>query len=187
MEDSTTKLDQSSERKGRIRLAQYLAATTVSVSSFTTGVVMGWPSTMLPLLQSSPSPLGDDVDPLSADSSSWLGSLMCFGGILSSPFYNYMVNRHSRKLTGYLVGLPSVIGWLLVLTARSELMLFAGRLFLGLGAVGSSIMGPLYVTEIVDDDIRGSLVSYTSLFASSGILFAYVVGYYASYTTFTAI
>nr|CAD7453115.1 unnamed protein product [Timema tahoe] len=57
----------------------------------------------------------------------------------------------------------------------------------GLGAAGSSIMGPLYVTEIVDDDIRGSLVSYTGLFASSGILFAYVVGYYASYTTFTAI
>nr|CAD7440088.1 unnamed protein product [Timema bartmani] len=91
---------------------------------------MGWPSTMLPLLQSSPSPLGDDIDAMSADSSSWLGSLMCFGGILSSPFYNYMVNRHSRKLTGYLVGLPGVIGWLLVLTAQSELMLFAGRLFL---------------------------------------------------------
>nr|CAD7194341.1 unnamed protein product [Timema douglasi] len=61
------------------------------------------------------------------------------------------------------------------------------QFILGLGAAGSSIMGPLYVTEIVDDDIRGSLVSYTSLFASSGILFAYVVGYYASYTTFTAI
>nr|CAD7396506.1 unnamed protein product [Timema poppensis] len=61
------------------------------------------------------------------------------------------------------------------------------RLTTRLGAAGSSIMGPLYVTEIVDDDIRGSLVSYTSLFASSGILFAYVVGYYASYTTFTAI
>nr|CAD7577772.1 unnamed protein product [Timema californicum] len=55
------------------------------------------------------------------------------------------------------------------------------------GAAGSSIMGPLYVMEIVDYDIRGSLVSYTSLFASSGILFTYVVGYYASYTTFTAI
>nr|CAD7440087.1 unnamed protein product [Timema bartmani] len=37
MEDSTTKLDQSSVRKGRISLAQYLAATTVSVSSFATG------------------------------------------------------------------------------------------------------------------------------------------------------
>nr|CAD7440089.1 unnamed protein product [Timema bartmani] len=61
------------------------------------------------------------------------------------------------------------------------------KLYIGLGAAGSSIMGPLYVTEIVDDDIRGSLVSYTGLFASSSILFAYVVGYYASYTTFTAI
>nr|CAD7577771.1 unnamed protein product [Timema californicum] len=187
MEDSTTQSNQSSARKGKIRLAQYLAATTVSVSSFATGVVMGWPSPMLPLLQSSPSPLGDDVEPMSADSSSWLGSLMCFGGILSSPFYNYMVNRHSRKLTGYLVGLPGVIGWLLVLTARSELMLFAGRLFLGLGAAGNTILGPLYVTEIVEDDIRGGLGSYTILFSFGGILFAYVVGYYASYTTFTAI
>nr|CAD7570005.1 unnamed protein product [Timema californicum] len=159
----------------------------MNLSAFATGVVIGWPSPMLPLLQQSPSPLGDDVDTMSADSSSWLGSLMCVGGLLATPAYSYMGNRHSRKLTGYLVGLPGVIGWLLVLTARSELMLFAGRLFLGFGGAGNTILCPLYVMEIVEDDIRGSLGTYLVLFTNAGILFAYVMGSYASYTTFSSI
>nr|CAD7453114.1 unnamed protein product [Timema tahoe] len=41
--------------------------------------------------------------------------------------------------------------------------------------------------EIVEDDIRGSLGTYLVLFTNGGILFAYVLGSYASYTTFSAI
>nr|CAD7424473.1 unnamed protein product [Timema monikensis] len=312
MDPSKTKIDEATRRNGGNKLPQYLAATIVNLSAFATGVVIGWPSPMLPLLQQSPSPLGDDVDTISADSSSWLGSLMCLGGLLATPAYSYMGNRHSRKLTGYLVGLPGVIGWLLVLNARSELMLFAGRLFLGFqgrscarvikdkavlrlsrsrlcsgyqgqgctqaikakavprlskprlypgyqgqgctqaikakavlrlsrprlypgyqgqgctqaikakavprlsrtrlypgyqgqgctqaikdkavfsttigfGGAGNTILCPLYVMEIVEDDIRGSLGTYLVLFTNGGILFAYVLGSYASYTTFSAI
>nr|CAD7440090.1 unnamed protein product [Timema bartmani] len=187
MEDSTTQLDDVSARKGRIRLPQYLAASSVNLSAFATGVVIGWPSPMLILLQSVPSPLGGDAKPLSIDSSSWLCSLMCVGGLLATPVYSYLANRHSRKLTGYLVGLPDVIGWIMVATARSKTTLFTGRLFLGFGSAGSTILCPLYVLEIVEDDTRGSLGTFLVLFTNGGILFAYVLGTYLSYTTFSTI
>nr|CAD7194339.1 unnamed protein product [Timema douglasi] len=156
---------------------------------------------MLILLQSVPSPLGGDAKPLSTDSSSWLCSLMCVGGLLATPVYSYLANRHSRKLTGYLVGLPDVIGWLMIATARSKTTLFTGRLFLGergmgkdlrslpsgFGSAGSTILCPLYVLEIVEDDTRGSLGTFLVLFTNGGILFAYVLGTYLSYTTFSTI
>nr|CAD7434978.1 unnamed protein product [Timema monikensis] len=159
----------------------------VNLSAFATGVVIGWPSPMLILLQSVPSPLGGDAKPLSTDSSSWLCSLMCVGGLLATPVYSYLANRHSRKLTGYLVGLPDVIGWLMIATARSKTTLFTGRLFLGFGSAGSTILCPLYVLEIVEDDTRGSLGTFLVLFTNGGILFAYVLGTYLSYTTFSTI
>ncbi|WP_428489088.1 MFS transporter [Rhodopila sp.] len=55
--------------------------------------------------------------------------------------------------------------------------LLAGRLVIGIGIGGASMLTPLYFAEIAPDKLRGALVSFNQLAVTLGILGAYLVGY----------
>ncbi|MGI4857646.1 MAG: sugar porter family MFS transporter [Janthinobacterium lividum] len=56
-------------------------------------------------------------------------------------------------------------------------MLLAGRLLVGIGIGGSSMLTPLYLAEIAPAKTRGALVSCNQLAVTLGILVSYLVGY----------
>ncbi len=56
-------------------------------------------------------------------------------------------------------------------------MLLAGRLLVGVGIGGASMLTPLYLAEIAPAARRGALVSFNQLAVTSGILISYLVGY----------
>ncbi|XP_034231489.1 solute carrier family 2, facilitated glucose transporter member 8-like [Thrips palmi] len=51
-----------------------------------------------------------------------------------------------------------------------------GRVLLGVGMGGTLIVCPMYVGEVVEDNLRGQLGSYMPLFINAGILYVYAVG-----------
>ena len=70
-----------------------------------------------------------------------------------------------------------VVGGLVSALATSLPMLLVGRLVVGLGIGGASMLTPLYLSEIAPARERGALVSFSQLAVTGGILVAYLVGY----------
>lgn len=158
---------------------------TVNIAAFSSGSVVGWTSPMLPILQSDSSPISGV--PISNEHGSWLGSLMCLGGLLATPVYLLISHHCSRKLTGYLVAVPFVVSWILIIIAKSLEVLCIARFIGGMGSGAIILFASLYVSETAQDRVRGALGSYLTLFTNAGILFAYVIGSYVSYYTFAYI
>ncbi|XP_063241839.1 uncharacterized protein LOC134541991 isoform X2 [Bacillus rossius redtenbacheri] len=122
----------SKKRHSERRFRQYLTAVVVNLTSLVNGVAIGWTSPVLPLLQSDANPV--DGLAMSDASASWLGSILAAGALLSTPLYGVLCKHCSRKIVGYTVGLFALLGWCLILFARSHIMLLLGRLSLGIYA-----------------------------------------------------
>jgi MFS transporter, sugar porter (SP) family len=154
----------------------------VNIAAFSSGSVIGWSSPMLPLLQSDRSPISGG--PISNEHGSWLGSLMCLGGLLATPLYLLISDHFSRKVSGYFVAAPFVVSWILIIIANSIEVLCIARFIGGMGSGAIIMFASLYVSETAQETVRGTLGSYLTLFTNAGVLFAYIIGSYVSYYTF---
>jgi len=112
---------------------------------------------------------------------------MCLGGLLATPLYLLISHYCSRKLTGYLVAVPFVVSWILIIIANSIDVLCIARFIGGMGSGAITVFASLYVSETAQDTVRGVLGSYLTLFTNAGIFFAYVTGSYVSYYTYAYI
>ena len=70
-----------------------------------------------------------------------------------------------------------VAGAVVSALAGSLAQLLAGRLLVGIGIGGASMLTPLYLAEIAPARERGALVSFNQLAITLGILVSYLVGY----------
>nr|CAD7585541.1 unnamed protein product [Timema genevievae] len=179
------RVEESVEERGvrGSKLPQYVAAIIVNLAAFTQGTIVGWPSPVMPALQSEEGPVFDQ--PMTDDEVSLMGALLCAGATIMTPVYSYLANNKSRKLTGYLIGIPPVICWLMTIYAKTKVVLYVARFFIGCVGAGNTVLCPIYVTEIAEDSVRGSLGTYVMLFFYVGVLFSYSIGGYTSYTTFS--
>nr|CAD7197071.1 unnamed protein product [Timema douglasi] len=167
------------EAKPTSKTRQFIAAIVINLYAFSQGTVIGWLAPTEPLLMSDESPIGGK--PLTHENVSWLGSLVCFGAILVIPIASFISNKYSRKMTGYLMALPLIPAWTMVILAQSPSMLYAARFIAGLGCGGGTVSIPQFVHEIAEDSIRGEVGTYIALFFNSGVLFTFIVGSYVSY------
>ncbi|XP_069690347.1 facilitated trehalose transporter Tret1-like [Periplaneta americana] len=140
------------------------------------GVALGWPSPSLPILRTNKELFGA----LSAGQESWTGSLPFLGALLSTPLFSYINQHMGRKTAGYISAVPNVVGWLLVIFGNSVTLLCIGRFILGLGLSGMNIFITLYIGEVSEDSLRGTLGALRGLALDTGFLIIYVVGSYLS-------
>ncbi|XP_069687039.1 facilitated trehalose transporter Tret1-like [Periplaneta americana] len=172
-------------RSSRREQPQYVAAILVNLASFAYGASVGWPSPMLPILQSDETPLGSV--PITEDEASWIGSLMFIGFICGTPIFSFFSDKFGRKIAGLLTAVPAIVSWLLIIFGTDVYYIFAARFIMGLNTGGVLVIVPIYVGEIAEDYIRGTLGTLLSVFANGGILFAYAVGSYTLYYDFAII
>jgi SP family facilitated glucose transporter-like MFS transporter 8 len=109
---------------------------------------------------------------------------MCLGGLIATPLYIFISNHCSRKSTGYLVTVPFIISWILIIIGNSMIILCIARFIGGMGSGAIIVFASLYVSETAQETVRGALGSYLTLFTNAGVLFAYIVGSHVSYYTF---
>lgn len=83
--------------------------------------------------------------------------------------------------------LPFTVGWVLVCCANSVAMLLVGRILLGISGGAFFVVAPMYIGEIAQKEIRGSLGSFFQLMVTTGILFVYAIGYDLNVFTFSII
>uniref|UniRef100_A0A146L3L7 Facilitated trehalose transporter Tret1 n=2 Tax=Lygus hesperus TaxID=30085 RepID=A0A146L3L7_LYGHE len=160
---------------------QYMASVIVCILAFAFGTVVGWTSPVLEILQSDDSPVGR----MTLDETSWLGSLTFIGGIVGSFLWGRIADAFGRKVAGYCVSVPFILGWTAILVGTTPKFLYAARLLTGLSGSGALIICPLYISEVAHDSIRGTLGSYVILFMNGGVVAAYSVGAALDYRSFT--
>ncbi|MGI4955091.1 MAG: sugar porter family MFS transporter [Janthinobacterium lividum] len=88
-----------------------------------------------------------------------------------------LADRFGRRPILIATATVFVVGAVVSALANSLAMLLAGRLLVGIGIGGASMLTPLYLAEIAPAQERGALVSFNQLAVTLGILVSYLVGY----------
>lgn len=160
---------------------QYGATLCGNVIAIAYGSGCGWPSAAYSVLNSNAeTPLQSGS--MNVDELSWMVSLMCIGGFIGNIFYGCITNRYGRKLPLLSLAMPMTISWCLIIYATSPVYLYAARMLCGFAGAGAFIFLPLFVAEISEDRVRGSLGSLLVLSCNIGILIAFTCGNYLNYT-----
>jgi MFS transporter, SP family, galactose:H+ symporter len=88
-----------------------------------------------------------------------------------------LADRFGRRPILIVTAVMFVAGAIVSALAGSLTLLLAGRLLVGIGIGGASMLTPLYLSEIAPARERGALVSFNQLALTLGILVSYLVGY----------
>ncbi|XP_028178065.1 facilitated trehalose transporter Tret1-like [Ostrinia furnacalis] len=167
----------------KLKWRQYLAASLASYGSLCTGMSMGWTSPVLPQLRGPNSPL---ATPPTLQEESWIGSLLVLGGLFG-PVITVLLSKYiGRRWLIMGSNVPLLLGWLLAGVASELATLYAARLLWGCATGMQFATIPIYIGEIAEDKIRGSLSALFLLFINVGFLLAYAIGPFTSYWGLTA-
>ncbi|XP_047105072.1 facilitated trehalose transporter Tret1-like [Schistocerca piceifrons] len=140
------------------------------------GTFMGWPGTTLPIPEAEDSPL-----PLTADEGSWLASINSLTMLVAIFATGYAVDVVGRKKV--FGARPLFIWWVMVAFANSYGMLLAARAIGSLGGGPIITALPVFLCEIADTDVRGTLIVIHYFLMQCGYLLVYSIGPYHSVTT----
>lgn len=149
-----------------------------SVPFAVAATAIAWPSPTLPKLLSGDAPVS-----LNLNEASWMVSLLYLGNFTSPIPAGYFANRFGPRTTLLYSGLIPIISWLLILFTTEPIVLFIARFLIGFQFGIVSTIQPLYIGEISQPDIRGTLSTLNNFAFNAGSLFTFVIGPYVSYYT----
>lgn len=92
-----------------------------------------------------------------------------------------------RRKSLLLTEIPLFIGWILIACATNVEMIYAGRLFVGLGSGMVGAPARVYTSEVTQPHLRGMLSALASVSISFGVLFQYTIGSITTWQILSAI
>lgn len=157
------------QNKGN-QMVQFLAGIGACNLMVACGSYQAWSSPSLPHLTSKESPF-----PVTDDQGTWIVTLFLIGDFLGSLFNPLLIDRIGRKYTLLISALLLLIGWLLIVLAENYIWLYLARFIggVGQGSIFNSLV--IYLAEISEKHIRGTLINimrvgkYVGIFISSSI------------------
>ncbi|XP_068560050.1 solute carrier family 2, facilitated glucose transporter member 8 [Cebidichthys violaceus] len=152
----------------------YLATLASVLGPMSFGFVLGYSSPAIPELTR----IADPRLRLDADQASWFGSIVTVGAAAGGLLGGWMVGKIGRKLTLMFCSLPFVFGFTLIIAAQNVWMLYVGRVFTGVASGVTSLVVPLYISEMAHERVRGLLGSCVQLMVVLGIMGVYLAGLY---------
>lgn len=129
-----------------------------------------------------------------------ISSIMNIAAVIGCITTGIISNAFGRKNTLILISIPFIIGYGFLASAVNLIMLIIGRALLGVACGAICVVGPVsrgifsnfrqfhiifnfhqvYVAEIAEKSIRGSLASLFQLQITGGILLVYIIAALAS-------
>jgi sugar porter (SP) family MFS transporter len=104
-------------------------------------------------------------------------SVVLIGCMVGSVVAGGVADRIGRRRTLFAAGVIFFAGAILSALTPNEAILLAGRFVVGIGIGFSSVVAPLYISEVAPAPTRGALVSLYQFAITVGILAAYVIDY----------
>jgi SP family galactose:H+ symporter-like MFS transporter len=104
-------------------------------------------------------------------------SVVLIGCIGGAAVAGTVADAIGRRLTLLVAGVIFLIGALISAFTPDETVLLAGRFVVGIGIGFSSVVAPLYISEVAPAAVRGALVSLYQFAITVGILGAYFIDY----------
>nr|CAH7725352.1 unnamed protein product [Callosobruchus chinensis] len=162
------------------KLPQFIAATCVCIGALGTGTVLGWTSNITDDLKAGKL---NDLE-MDDDQLGWAGSAMTLGAMVMCFPIGWIADAIGRKITVLLTVIPFTIGWMLIILAKHEAMIYIGRVLTGVAGGSFCVCAPLYTAEISETELRGTLGTFFQLFITIGILYTNVFGYFLGMTVY---
>ncbi|NXA51429.1 GTR8 protein, partial [Nothocercus julius] len=150
----------------------YLATFAALLGPLSFGFVLGYSSPVIPEL----SEVSDPQLRLDSNEASWFASVVTLGAAAGGILGGYLVDQVGRKLSLMLCSIPYVSGYIVIISARNIWMLYFGRVLTGLASGITSLVVPVYISEVSHPKVRGMLGSCVQLMVVTGILGAYIAG-----------
>ena len=104
-------------------------------------------------------------------------SVVLIGCMAGSVVAGSAADRVGRRSTLLAAGVIFFVGAIVSALTPNEAMLLAGRFVVGIGIGFSSVVAPLYISEVAPAASRGALVSLYQFAITVGILAAYLIDY----------
>ncbi|XP_060645400.1 facilitated trehalose transporter Tret1-2 homolog isoform X1 [Drosophila nasuta] len=120
---------------------------------------------------------------LTVDEQSWVSSLLAIGAFLGALPTGYIADAIGRRYTALAMDVPFILAWLSISFANSAGWLYFGRFLIGISTGSFCVVAPMYISEIAETSIRGTLGTLFQLLLTMGILFVYIVGSLVSWST----
>ncbi|KAL9706869.1 hypothetical protein quinque_010387 [Culex quinquefasciatus] len=147
---------------------QYFATICANLSTLIYGLSIGWLSPNLELLLSADTPLSSGV--ITRSEAGWIGSIGTVGCVLAVLICGWVAEIVGRKAALMLIGVTQLASWVVVLFASDLTMIYTFRILGGFAGGGTFSVIPLFVSEISEDRIRGTLGAILSITCNIGIL-----------------
>ncbi|XP_077287496.1 facilitated trehalose transporter Tret1-like [Arctopsyche grandis] len=177
--------EQSNNNETGKKIMQYVAAASANLGILALGMCLGWTSPTIPKLKDPDNtPLNDIINDAQ---DSWIASLIALGAAISPLYSGIAAAEIGRKWSILAGGIPLLVGWILIATAKDVGQIYAARVIIGLSVGQLFTVIPMYVGEIAESDIRGALGSFLQMFIVIGFLLTYVIGPYVSYLALSII
>lgn len=172
-EDPTGLVPEQDAYLSKVRNKNLYLATFASVlGPMSFGFVLGYSSPALPELTR----MADPRLQLDAEEASWFGSIVAVGAAVGGLLGGWMVEKIGRKLSLMFCSLPYVFGFTIMIAAQNVWMLYIGRVLTGLASGVTSLVVPLYISEMAHERVRGLLGSCVQLMVVLGIMGVYLAG-----------
>ncbi|XP_071445144.1 facilitated trehalose transporter Tret1-like [Hetaerina americana] len=158
------------------KMPQFLAAGAATLVALSGGCALAWTSPALSLLKAPDSRLA-----ITDDQGSWVGAILPLGAIVGALPSGSLADRFGRKMFQLSLAPPFVVSWLMIAFAKSVGVLYAARFLSGLATGASCVVAPMYIAEIAENSVRGTLSAFFQLMITVGILVVYILGTVENY------
>nr|XP_018915857.1 PREDICTED: facilitated trehalose transporter Tret1-2 homolog isoform X1 [Bemisia tabaci] len=157
----------------RQTLAQVLAATGKSLIMLSIGMLIGFPTVLIPVLTSKD--YKGDLH-FNRDQASWYGALTYIFQPVGSIASGALLQSFGCKKLMILINVPQIGCWLMIYFATSNFVLYVSSALVGLVIGLMEAPTIRYISEISHPSLRGILTTYSVLFTSLGFLAVYSLG-----------
>jgi len=107
-----------------------------------------------------------------------VAALLTFGCLIGALFTGTFAEKFGRKKVMVTTAMLYIISALGCALAESASVLIIFRILSGLAVGGTSVVAPMYISEIAPAKSRGRLVSFNQFAITIGIVLAYVFDYF---------
>ncbi|KAJ8709793.1 hypothetical protein PYW08_009797 [Mythimna loreyi] len=159
---------------------QFLIGGCLYFGQLIVGYSIGWVAPVLAKLQNpEETPLDSVIDDSQA---AWIGSIMVIGSIFGPYLSGYLCNVIGRKPCLYIGGVIFFLSFVIMTFATQIYMIYVGRIITGVAVGIIFVINLVYIGELASTRIRGTMLTLTGLSNTMGVLLAYSVGPFVSFS-----